>query len=155
MSQKIANGYEMSKFRHFFGDVIDATTNISVSERDIALNSQKRARNPPLIAANFDKTVISISWFQNKNLRIILTSLRLFYNYFRQFLTHSKWNARGVIDHVADETDELIDNPVYSGLLIDESCFAKRGSMSVGVLDVLAKSTTVRSLCWVCLSRTG
>ena len=51
----------------------------------------------------------------------------------QQFLTHSKWNARDVIDHVAAEADELIGDPEHSGLLIDESSFAKQGSMSVGV----------------------
>jgi SRSO17 transposase len=51
----------------------------------------------------------------------------------QQFLTHSKWNARSVIDHVACEANELIGDPVQSGLLIDESGFAKQGSMSVGV----------------------
>jgi len=51
----------------------------------------------------------------------------------QQFLTHSKWDARDVIDHVAAEADELIGDPEHSGLLIDESSFAKQGSMSVGV----------------------
>ena len=51
----------------------------------------------------------------------------------QQFLTHSKWDARGVMDHVASEADELIGDPVQTGLLIDESSFAKQGKMSVGV----------------------
>jgi SRSO17 transposase len=51
----------------------------------------------------------------------------------QQFLTHSKWDARGVMDHVAREADELIGDPVHTGLLIDESSFAKQGKMSVGV----------------------
>ena len=51
----------------------------------------------------------------------------------QQFLTHSKWDARGVMDHVAREVDERIGDPVSAGLIIDESSFAKQGKMSVGV----------------------
>jgi SRSO17 transposase len=51
----------------------------------------------------------------------------------QQFLTHRKWDARSVMDHVAAETDALIGDSVQTGLLIDESSFAKQGPMSVGV----------------------
>jgi SRSO17 transposase len=48
----------------------------------------------------------------------------------QQFLTHSKWDARSVIDHVAQEGNELIGDDHRTGLLIDESSFAKQGKMS-------------------------
>jgi len=51
----------------------------------------------------------------------------------QQLLTHSKWDACGVIDHVASEVDRLIGDRQRTGLLIDESSFAKQGPMSVGV----------------------
>jgi SRSO17 transposase len=51
----------------------------------------------------------------------------------QQFLTHSKWNARDVIEQVACEVDELLGNCRTAGLLIDESAFAKQGNESVGV----------------------
>jgi SRSO17 transposase len=51
----------------------------------------------------------------------------------QQFLTHSKWDARGVIDQVACEVDALLGHELETGLLIDESGFAKQGSSSVGV----------------------
>jgi SRSO17 transposase len=51
----------------------------------------------------------------------------------KQFLTHSKWEARSVIDHVAQNADALIGATQHAGLLIDESGFANQGSMSVGV----------------------
>jgi SRSO17 transposase len=50
----------------------------------------------------------------------------------QQFLTHSKWDARAVIDHVAHDGNELIGDKQRTGLLIDESTFAKQGKMSVG-----------------------
>ena len=70
---KIANGYEMAKSRHIFRDFIDATANVSIDERDIAVSFQKRAHNPLLIAANFDKSVTPIPWLQNRKLHILLS----------------------------------------------------------------------------------
>jgi SRSO17 transposase len=51
----------------------------------------------------------------------------------QQFLTHSKWNHRGVIDHVAQNVDKLLGDERNACFLIDESGFAKQGKMSVGV----------------------
>ncbi len=51
----------------------------------------------------------------------------------QQFITHSKWNAREVIDHVAKDTDQLLGDNPKAGLIIDETGFAKQGRMSVGV----------------------
>ena len=50
----------------------------------------------------------------------------------QQFLTHSKWDARAVIDHVASEADALLGDRQKACLLIDESGFEKQGRMSVG-----------------------
>ena len=51
----------------------------------------------------------------------------------QQFLTHSKWDARAVIDHVAGDANKLLGDEERAGFLIDESGFAKQGPMSVGV----------------------
>jgi SRSO17 transposase len=51
----------------------------------------------------------------------------------QQFLTHSKWDYRGVINHVAHDVDELLGDSRNAGFLIDESGFAKQGKRSVGV----------------------
>jgi hypothetical protein len=69
---KIGNGYENAKSRHIFRDFIDATANIKITKNDIMVKFQKRAHNPLLIAADFDKIDISIPWLDNKKLRIIL-----------------------------------------------------------------------------------
>jgi SRSO17 transposase len=50
----------------------------------------------------------------------------------QQFVTHSKWSTREVLDHVARDADELIGDVVDAALIIDESAFAKQGKMSVG-----------------------
>lgn len=72
MALKIGNGYENAKSRHIFRDFIDATANVIISERDIAVRFQKRAHNPMLIAADFDKINVGIPWLGNKRLQIIL-----------------------------------------------------------------------------------
>ncbi len=51
----------------------------------------------------------------------------------QQFLTHSKWNHRDVIDHVAQDANDLLGDSKQSCLLIDETGFAKQGKSSVGV----------------------
>ncbi len=51
----------------------------------------------------------------------------------QQFLTHSKWNHRDVIDHVAYDVDKHLGDARNACLLIDESGFAKQGKGSVGV----------------------
>jgi len=51
----------------------------------------------------------------------------------QQFLTHSKWEARSVIDQVACAANRYLGDGQQAGLLIDESGFAKQGSMSAGV----------------------
>lgn len=50
----------------------------------------------------------------------------------QQFLTHSTWDERAVFDHVAHDMNNLIGNGKLTGLIIDESSFAKQGKMSVG-----------------------
>jgi SRSO17 transposase len=50
----------------------------------------------------------------------------------QQFITHSKWDYRAVIDHVAEDVDGLLGDERHACLLIDESGFAKQGKGSVG-----------------------
>jgi SRSO17 transposase len=51
----------------------------------------------------------------------------------QQFLTHSKWDGRRVMDQVAQEANRLLGDRVEACLLLDESGFAKQGKKSVGV----------------------
>lgn len=50
----------------------------------------------------------------------------------QQFLTHSTWDERAVINDVAHDVNKLIGDSKSTGLIIDESSFAKQGKMSVG-----------------------
>lgn len=51
----------------------------------------------------------------------------------QQFLTHSKWDARAVIDPVAQEANQVLGDARDGCLVLDESGFAKQGKESVGV----------------------
>ena len=55
------------------------------------------------------------------------------YQVLQNFLTHSSWGYRPVIDKVARNADALIGGELGTGLYIDESAFEKKGDQSVGV----------------------
>jgi hypothetical protein len=67
---RIGNGYEKAKSRHLFRDFIDATAVVTITNKDITVRFQKRAHNPLLLAADFDKTDIRIPWLGGKRLRL-------------------------------------------------------------------------------------
>ncbi|MGH7135556.1 MAG: hypothetical protein ACREHD_07440 [Pirellulales bacterium] len=69
LAQQIAQGYETVKSRHLFRDFIDATATLHIDGRSLVVQFQKRAHNPLLIAAGFDKTDIHIPWLGNERLR--------------------------------------------------------------------------------------
>jgi hypothetical protein len=71
LAAQIAQGYETAKSRHLFRDFIEASATIDLCERDITVFFQKRAHNPFLIAAGFDKTDVSIPWLGRKRLRFV------------------------------------------------------------------------------------
>ena len=49
------------------------------------------------------------------------------------FLSDSPWDARAVMDQVARQVDDLLGGDQDSCLVLDETCFAKKGRKSVGV----------------------
>jgi hypothetical protein len=71
LGQRIGNGYEVAKSRHLFRDFIDATATIEIDERAIWVYFQKRAHNPLLVAAGFDKIDTRIPWLGNKRLHFV------------------------------------------------------------------------------------
>jgi hypothetical protein len=50
---------------------MDATAQVIVTEREVIVHFQKRAHNPLLLAAGFDKTDVSVPWFGRKRLQLV------------------------------------------------------------------------------------
>ncbi|MBW1673936.1 MAG: hypothetical protein JRJ45_09900 [Deltaproteobacteria bacterium] len=71
LGSKLGKGYQKAKSRHIFRDFIDATATLLISEKDILVRFQKRAHNPLLIAANFDKTHIRVPWLGRKKIQFV------------------------------------------------------------------------------------
>ncbi|MGB2613036.1 MAG: hypothetical protein WBC80_29025, partial [Isosphaeraceae bacterium] len=64
---RIGHGYETAKSRHLFRDFIDATATVTLGETEVVVRFQKRAHNPLLLAAGFDKTQVKIPWLGDKS----------------------------------------------------------------------------------------
>src|SRR4051794_19934557 len=71
LAVRVGHGYEAAKSRHLFRDFIDASAAISITEREIVVQFQKRAHNPLLIAAKFDTTDEVVPWLGHKRLRLV------------------------------------------------------------------------------------
>jgi len=71
LGQRIGNGYETVKSRHLFRDFVNATARIDIDAEAIWVRFQKRAHNPLLVAAGFDKTNVRIPWLGDRPVRLI------------------------------------------------------------------------------------
>lgn len=70
LALKVKNGYQRVHSRHLFRDFIDATAQVTIGEAEIEVRFQKRAHNPLLMAAGFEKEHQSIPWLGNRRLRL-------------------------------------------------------------------------------------
>jgi hypothetical protein len=68
---RVGRGYETAKSRHLFRDFVHATATVMITEHEIQVRFQKRAHNPLLIAADFDKTDVAIPWLSRKRLQFV------------------------------------------------------------------------------------
>ena len=71
LAVRVGNGYEVAKSRHLFRDFIDASAEVSITEREIVVRFQKRTHNPLLIATGFDKTDSVVPWLGSKRLQLV------------------------------------------------------------------------------------
>ena len=55
------------------------------------------------------------------------------YYQMQHFITESKWDARGVMDHVAVDVSSALPKRKLTGLILDESGIVKKGDKSVAV----------------------
>lgn len=70
LGSRVGNGYEVAKALHIFRDFVDATAHVTITEKEIVVRFQKRAHNPLLLAASFDRTPPSVPWLRGKRLRL-------------------------------------------------------------------------------------
>jgi hypothetical protein len=71
LGQRLGNGYERAKSRHIFRDFVQATAVVTIDPKEIQVRFQKRAHNPLLLAAGFDKTDVGVPWLGGKRLRLV------------------------------------------------------------------------------------
>jgi hypothetical protein len=71
LGSKLGNGYRKAKSRHIFRDFIDASATVFIEEKGILVRFQKRAHNPILIGAGFDKTELTVPWLKGKRIRFL------------------------------------------------------------------------------------
>jgi hypothetical protein len=71
LASEMGNGYQTAKSRHIFRDFIDATAHVTIDEQGIQIRFQKRAHNPFLISAGFDKKKTVIPWLGKKTLSLV------------------------------------------------------------------------------------
>ena len=71
LAGRIGQGYEHTKSRHLFQDFVDATAKVKITESEIVVRYQKRAHNPLLVAAGFDRTETVIPWLGGKRLQLV------------------------------------------------------------------------------------
>jgi len=71
LGSRIGDGYETAKSRQLFDKFVDATATVMIAERDISVRFQKRAHNPLLMAAGFDREIVSVPWLGRKRLRLM------------------------------------------------------------------------------------
>ena len=71
LGTEIGQGYQTAISRHLFRDFIEATAQVHILEKDIVVQFQKRAHNPLLLAAGFDKKKVPIPWLGGKRLHLV------------------------------------------------------------------------------------
>ena len=71
LGTEIGQGYQTAISRHLFRDFIEATAQIHILEKEIVVQFQKRAHNPLLLAAGFDKKNVPIPWLGRKRLQLL------------------------------------------------------------------------------------
>jgi hypothetical protein len=71
LAVRVGNGYEIAESRHLFGDLINASARVRITDEAIVVKFQRRAHNSLLIAAGFAKTDVAIPWLRGRRLRLV------------------------------------------------------------------------------------
>ena len=68
---ELGQGYESAKSRTLFRDFVDAHATVDIGAKEVTVRFQKRAHNPLLLKAGFDKKHPAIPWLGNKKLHLV------------------------------------------------------------------------------------
>jgi transposase len=71
LGNELGQGYERAKSRTLFRDFIDAHATIDIGQQEVTVRFQKRAHNPLLLKAGFDKKHPAIPWLGKKKLNLV------------------------------------------------------------------------------------
>ena len=71
LGTEIGQGYQAATSRHLFRDFVEATAQIQILEKDIVVQFQKRAHNPFLSGAGFQRKNVPIPWLGGKRLQLL------------------------------------------------------------------------------------
>ncbi len=72
LGSQIGHGYETARSRHLFRDFIEATAQVSIDEKEVVVQFQKRAHNPLLLASSFHaKQTHTVPWWGRRKLRLL------------------------------------------------------------------------------------
>lgn len=71
LGKELGQGYERAKSRTLFRDFIDAHATLEIGPQEVVVKFQKRAHNPLLLKARFDKRQPMIPWLGNKKLILV------------------------------------------------------------------------------------
>lgn len=71
LGTEIGQGYQTAISRHLFRDFIEATAQVHILDKEIVVQFHKRAHNPLLLAAGFDKKNVPIPWLGGKRLQLL------------------------------------------------------------------------------------
>src|SRR6516162_9346229 len=71
LGSRLGHGYEKAKARHMFRDFIGSAAAVTLTATDLEVRFQKRAHNPLLLAAEFDRIDVRVPWLGHKRLRFI------------------------------------------------------------------------------------
>lgn len=68
---ELGQGYETAKSRTLFRDFVDAHATVDIGQKEVTVRFQKRAHNPLLLKAGFDKKHPAIPWLGSKKLHLL------------------------------------------------------------------------------------
>ena len=71
LGAEIGRGYEAAKSRHIFRDFIEASATVTIEPRAVYVHFAKRAHNPLLLAAGFDKVDVPVKWWGGRRLHLV------------------------------------------------------------------------------------